>query len=335
MSQAHTLNRDFSVQALPFQSDPLHTSRRRTGLQSRTGAWRSNCWMRGSLDIAVTSDETSHGVAPLSPASYFRASQSHRWANSLHTGLPTISKPVAPGLYLSPSFVLLIACLLCAFGCHNTCVSGTLNSPSGSTFKVIASNPPPLCTLSTANVVVHMEVGAAPRANVASAIGVAPTRIAHLFVTLAAVEARLSEVDGDDTAWQPLAELQAHPLQFDLLAEGHAPLPDAALPAGVYREIRLRFSSELGGETADEKNHCGGGAPHCAVMADGRERPLAFPFSRFDPRIALGELPGGELYVPPDGTVSLAIELDLDRSWVRSSSGSLIFYPVFRLRRAD
>lgn len=272
----------------------------------------------------------------MSPTSYFRASQAQRWASFRCAGLRTVSGPVRRGLEVSLSFVLLNSCLLCFGGCHNTCVSGTLNSPSGSSLNVIVSNPPPFCTLTTTNGVVKMEVGAAPGATVAPATGVAPAHFAHLFVSLSAVEARSSKVVGDDAAgWQPLAELQAHPLQFDLLADAHAPLPDTAVPAGVYREIRLRLASEQPGETADENNHCSGGAPHCAVMADGREWSLAFPSSSFDAWVGLEEFPGGELYVPPQGTVALAIELDQSRSWGRSSGDSLLFYPVFRVRRVD
>jgi hypothetical protein len=237
---------------------------------------------------------------------------------------------------VSSSFLSLTACLLCAAGCNNTCVSGTLNSPGGSTITVKSSSPPPSCTLSTANGIVRMEIGAASGA--ASAPGATRPYVAHLFVTLAGVDAHSSALAGDDApGWQPLApELQAHPIQVDLLADAranrsNAPLPDAVLPTGAYRQIRLRLASLPTAESALETNHCPGGESHCAVMSDGQILPLAFPPSRPDLRLMFPPTPGRELYVPPDGVVVLAIELDQDRSWVWPSGHSLLFNPVFRL----
>ncbi len=181
-----------------------------------------------------------------------------------------------------------------------------------------------------------MEIGAASGA--ASAPGATRPYVVHLFVTLAGVDAHSSALVGDDApGWQPLAaELQAHPVQVDLLADvrvnrSNAPLPDAVLPTGAYHQIRLRLASPSTAESALETNHCGGGESHCAVMSDGRILPLAFPPSRPNLRIMFPAIPGRELYVPPDGVVVLAIELDQDRSWVWPSGRSLLFNPVFRL----
>jgi len=148
-----------------------------------------------------------------------------------------------------------------------------------------------------------MEIGAA--SGTATAPGAMGPFVAHLFVTLAGVDAHSSALVGDDApGWQPLAaELQANPIQVDL------PTVESAL----------------------ETNHCGGGESHCAVMSDGRILPLAFPPSRPDLRIMFPAIPGRELFVPPDGVVVLAIELDQDRSWVWPSGHSLLFNPVFRL----
>ncbi|HVH70732.1 MAG TPA: DUF4382 domain-containing protein, partial [Candidatus Dormibacteraeota bacterium] len=158
-----------------------------------------------------------------------------------------------------------------------------------------------------------------------------------LFVTLAGVELHSSALAADDDpGWHPLApELQVHPLQVDLLADVHtnsstAPLPEALLLAGMYRQIRLRLASEPPAESALETNHCAGAAPHCAVLSDGQVLPLAFPSSRPDVRITLEDLPGRQLYVPPDSSVALVIELDPNRSSVWRSGDSLLFHPVFR-----
>jgi hypothetical protein len=234
------------------------------------------------------------------------------------------------------SFLLLTACLLCVTGCHNSCVTGTLTSAN-----VQASNPPPSCTLNTANGIVRMEIGAASGVIAPSASSFPAPHIAHLFVTIAGVEVHSSSLANDDTpGWQPLAaELPAHPLQIDFLADSHAnrsaaPFPDALVPAGVYRQIRLRLATAPAQEFALVTSPCVG-SPHCAVMSDGRVRPVAFPSSRPELRIVLDGTSVRELYVPPDGSVTLAIELDRDRSWAwpsASPSGDpLLLHPVFRL----
>jgi len=234
------------------------------------------------------------------------------------------------------ALLLLTACLLCISGCQNTCISGTVNSGN-----VQASNPPPSCPLSTANGIVHLEIGSTSGAIATSGPSVAPPHIAHLFVTFAGVEVHSSPLANDDTpGWQPLAaELAAHPVQVDLLADARAnssagPFPDAVLAAGVYRQIRLRLATALPQDFALGTSHCVG-SPHCAVMSDGRVRPVAFPSSRPELRILLESGSGHELYVPPDGSVALRIELDRDRSWAWPSAwpsgDSLVLHPVFRL----
>jgi uncharacterized protein DUF4382 len=243
--------------------------------------------------------------------------------------------------WVSSTLFPLIACLLCVTGCNNTCVSGSLNGASGSNVSVMTGSSPPPCTLSTANGIVHLEIGATSGGTSPPGIaGPQMTRpvVTHLFVTLAGVDVHSSPLAGDDTpGWLPLAaQLQANPLQVDLLAELHAnassaPFPDAVLPAGVYRQVRLRPATPSLEESATGANPCGAGTPHCAVMSDGRVWPLAFPRSRPDLRMMLESVPGRQLYVPPDGAVALVIELDRDRSWAWPSGDSLLFAPVFRL----
>src|SRR5262249_12181901 len=144
------------------------------------------------------------------------------------------------------------------------------------------------CTLSTANGIVHLEIGAAPASSTGpgiTAFAMERPFVAHLFVTLAGVDVHSSPLAGDDTpGWLPLAnQLQAHPLQIDLLAEPHAnassaAFPDAILPTGAYRQIRLRLSglppagtpsaSMPYSDSALETNRCGAAVPHCAAMSD-------------------------------------------------------------------
>lgn len=247
---------------------------------------------------------------------------------------------MGPAAYLrlssaSSSFVWLIACLLCAAGCHNTCISGTLNSPA-STVSVTISNPPPSCSLSTANGAVRLEIGAASA--VPSAPGATGQRIAHLFVTLEGVDVHSGALAaGDSPGWQPLAsQLLARPLQVDLLADPHAspssaPLSETVLPAGVYRQIRLRLATPPLAEPALETNRCGAGALHCAVMSDGRAWPVALVSPRPDLSIVLESTTRHGLYVPPDGVVTLRIELDRDRTFLWPAGDSLLLTPVFHL----
>lgn len=235
---------------------------------------------------------------------------------------------------------LLSSCVLGTTGCNNTCVSGTLNGPGGSTVDAKAGSLPPSCSLNAASGMVQLEIGAAAGTSSTPFI-VAPLRprVTHLYVTVAGVDAHSSPLAVDDTpGWQPLAaSLQQHPVQMDLLADPQAnssssPFPEASLPAGAYRQIRLRLAGALPGEQALESGHCSSGSPHCAVFSDGRVAPVDFPVSRPNLRIVLDGAPGHELYVPPDGTVALVIELDRDRTFLWPSGDSFFLEPVFHLR---
>ena len=185
-----------------------------------------------------------------------------------------------------------------------------------------------------------MEIGAASGSIATSAPSIAAPNIAHLFVTVVAMDIHSSAVAVDEAVgWQPVADLRAHPLQVDLLVDAHAnslaaPFPDVLVPAGLYRQIRLRLASASAQESAVGTNRCGA-LFQCAVMSDGRVRPVAFPSSRPELRIVLDGTSGHPLYVPPDGSVALRIELDRDRSWAWSSAwpfgDSLLLHPVFRL----
>lgn len=237
------------------------------------------------------------------------------------------------------ALLLLCSCALGGIGCNNSCVSGVL-APGGSTVNVKAGNPAPSCSLSAANGMVQLEIGAASGTTSTPFI-VAPLRprVTHLFVTIAGVDAHSSPLAVDDTpGWQPVsAALQQHPLQLDLLANPHdnassVPFPDASLPAGAYRQIRLRLAGAVSGEPALEAGRCGAGTPHCVVFSDGRVSPLGFPVSRPNLRIVLDGAPGHELYVPPDGAVALVIELDRDRTFLWPSGESFFLAPVFHLR---
>jgi hypothetical protein len=237
------------------------------------------------------------------------------------------------------ALLLLSACVLGTTGCNNSCVSGVL-APGGSTINVKAGNPPPSCSLSAASGTVQLEIGAAS-GTTSSPFVIAPLRprVTHLYVTVAGVDAHSSPLAVDDTpGWQTLAgSFQQHPLQVDLLADPHenassAPFPEASLAAGAYRQIRLRMASAPPEEPALEASHCGTGTPHCAVFSSGRVSALDFPVTRPNLHIVLDGAPGHELYVPPDGSAALVIELDRDRSFLWPSGDSFFLAPVFHVR---
>src|SRR5262249_46010011 len=127
------------------------------------------------------------------------------------------------GLNRFLSLLLLTAWLFCVAGCNNTCISGTWNPATGGSITGKVSNPPPSCSLSTANGIVHMEIGATAETIATPASGWAGPRVAHLFVTLAGLDIHASALADDETpGWQPLApEFLGHPVQVDLMTDGH------------------------------------------------------------------------------------------------------------------
>ena len=230
-------------------------------------------------------------------------------------------------------FLSLTSCVLCAAGCHNSCYSFAFNGTSG-TGNVSVSNPPPSCSLSTANGTVQLKIGTPPGAH--SMPGTEEPHFTHLYVTVAGVDAHPSALSEEDSpGWQPLtAELQEHPRQVDLLADSSgtntAPLLDAVLPAGFYGQIRLRFAGLSENEKLGDANACRR-ALHCAMTSDGRILPLTFATPAPSFRISPDNPVDGRFYVPPDGAVLLTIELDRDRTFLRPANDSFALAPEFRL----
>jgi uncharacterized protein DUF4382 len=166
----------------------------------------------------------------------------------------------------------------------------------------------------------------------------ARAHLSHIFVTLAGVDMHASALAQEESAgWQPLAaQLQQHPLQVDLLADAQATsssvaLSDAVLPAGLYGQVRLRLAVAPANGQFAGTNHCGGQTLHCAVTSDGRVLAVQFLGATPNIRVRSENTAGQRLYVPPDGTTALTIELDADRSFLLPLGDSVLLAPVFHV----
>ena len=218
-------------------------------------------------------------------------------------------------------------------GCHNTCVSFNSN-PSTGTLVINVNDTKSSCTLSRANGTVQVRVGASS----APSAGSVPSSIQHIFVSLRSVEAHPSAVaDEESSDWQELApQLAQQPVQVDLMtrsADSCAPGPfsEAAIPAGTYRQIRLRLLSNqpATGEPVPEENACGSVGLHCMVTRDGRIRPLAFEGAAPELRIASERIAGGFFLVLPDAGIDLIIEFNAYAAPALPAGDSVQLVPMF------
>jgi Domain of unknown function (DUF4382) len=154
------------------------------------------------------------------------------------------------------------------------------------------------------------------------------TRIQNIFVSVRGIEVHPGTIADDASPdWQELApELAKQPAQIDLMGEAASPGAreifgeSAVIPAGVYRQVRVRFlENQPGtGEQLPRKNACGIAGLNCVVMADGRIEPLAFAGTAPELRITSERLEGGSLLVAPDAETNLVIEFNA--AWALFSS---------------
>ncbi len=233
------------------------------------------------------------------------------------------------------SLCLLTAVLfwLSVTGCNNTCVSFNSNPPTG-TLVININDTKSSCTLSRANGTVHVRVGA----SVASSAASGPSSIQHIFVSLRSVAAHPSAVaDEDSSDWQELApKLAQQPVQVDLMtrsADSCAPglFGEAAVPAGTYRQVRLRLlpNQPATGEPVPEENACGSVGFNCIVTTDGSTRPLALDGAAPELRIASDRIVGGFFLVLPDVGMDLIIEFNAYASLALRAGDSVQLVPMF------
>jgi uncharacterized protein DUF4382 len=138
-------------------------------------------------------------------------------------------------------------------------------------------------------------------------------------------------------------------MQIDLLAPAgdacSAPaFAAASIPAGVYRQMRLRVLTEESNHAATlsalpEENLCGNAGWNCIVLSDGTKRKLlvgdAFPGSEKSKSVAL-QIPSeriatGSFVVLPDGAQDFAVEFDPATSEIFFSRDAMRLIPKFRV----
>ena len=218
-------------------------------------------------------------------------------------------------------------------GC-NTCVTFTSNPPTG-TVGIVSSDPRPACTLPKMTAAVRPQLAAEP----VCSSGVGSGQVQHIFLTIRGIELNSSATARDDSPdWQELLppDLEQKPLQLDLLeseADQTVPAPFgkiALVPAGVYRQLRLRLVPNHTAEDSrlPEKNACGSGTFNCVVTADGTVHPLEFDDSSPELRITSGKMDGASLPFLPDTHTDLIIEWKLMWEWSSSADKGVRLLPT-------
>ncbi len=219
-------------------------------------------------------------------------------------------------------------------GCNNTCFTFTSNPPTG-IVDIKAGDPKPTCRLTTANGAVRLTVQTVPMCSPCSG----SSRVQHVFVSIRGIEIHPSTTADDHSPdWQELlpSELVKQPLQVDLVRgaadrSARQPLGEiVAIPAGIYRQVRLRFAPNQPAtdDRLPEKNACGSGRFNCIVMADGRIQSLLFDTASPELRITSDRIEGASLLIPPDTDTDLVIELKPVWAWFSSADEGVRLLPA-------
>ncbi len=218
-------------------------------------------------------------------------------------------------------------------GC-NTCFTFTSSPPIG-TIGIKASDPSPTCTLAKANGAVRLELETEPVCSRCNG----PGQVQHIFVSILSLEVNPSATADDDSPdWQELLppELVTKPAHVDLV-RGQADRGTreslgeiAPFPAGIYRQVRLRFAPNQPAtdERLPESNPCGSGTFNCIVMEDGSIQPLQLGGGSPELRITSDRIEGASLLILPDTDTALIIELKPIWAWSSSADGSVRLMPA-------
>jgi len=225
-----------------------------------------------------------------------------------------------------PSLFVMLVCCACA-GCGDYCL--IINSNPGGTVNTNLSCP---MAKPTGNVALTLGSSFTPFES-------APLRT-HLFVTLRGIDALAKPMAADDPpGWQELApQLADQPVQVDLTAPlarscESGPLGSAAVPAGVYHELRLRLvpnPSPVRAETSPPVDElaCGTNVFNCLIPPHTMAQPLTWD----DPAevvIASDRIQDGFFRVLPDTSVHVSIALDPRSSLALGADHALRLIPSF------
>lgn len=217
-------------------------------------------------------------------------------------------------------------------------LSVTLVSCGDSCFVFVSNpggvaNPGPSCSVNPMNGNVRLRLASTP----APATNDEQIRIQHIFVTIRGIEAAPNvSADEGSTDWQELVpNLTEQPVQVDLLPEKvnsceSAAFETVSIPAGAYRQIRLRLSpNQSDADTpAPQDNLCGTVGLNCIVASDGGSRPLILDSESLQIQIPSDRISGGYFRILPEATANLTIELNAQSSLFIPAGQDMRFIPV-------
>ncbi|HJY80615.1 MAG TPA: DUF4382 domain-containing protein [Candidatus Binatia bacterium] len=191
--------------------------------------------------------------------------------------------------------------------------------------------------MTTSTGTVQVQIGGSRIPSVASD----PSSAQHIFISVRGIEAHPSLVARDDSPdWQELAsQLARRPAQVDLMARTDScaagPLGQSEVPAGVYRQIRLRLVSNQPATDAPrpEVNACGSIGFNCVIRADGSIRQLVLDGAAPQLRIAPAQMDGGSLFVLPDTVSVIPIEFNAGLSLALLAGEAVRLVPVLTAAR--
>jgi len=216
----------------------------------------------------------------------------------------------------------ILCCAVGVAGCGNSCFAGfSINGNGGFAFK--AGEPPPACSLMPARSMVRL---AALKSRVCDACP-ASSRAEHIYLTVKNVQLHGESSDNAPEWFELAPAFEAQPLQFDLIGNSDAEIlvQDKTIPAGNFRELRLRFylGDSLAAAELVDNNLCGSAGWNCMVLADGRREPLRFPEETAELRIPLSEGPQGGLVLLPEDNVELRLSLLLQQGLLSAGGEAL------------
>jgi hypothetical protein len=245
---------------------------------------------------------------------------------SLFRGLSLKYRPGAVA-----SLIALLVCFSTA-GCANSCFVAVLN-PGGTVIGVTASNLPLACPppIKKTSIKVLAKVTTLCDACAAS------NRIQGFFLTMRGIELHAKANGlGASSEWLELfPDLEKRPRQLDLMsgntdATASGLLGGAAIPSGIYDQVRLRLLQNRGDAEAQflTGNACGASGFNCMTMADGHVYALQVASDAQELRIAPEVLSSGLLHIASDGNEELLIRLAPVWSTVGTFPEAVRFLPA-------